>query len=105
MADQDVKVGFGEKLDLSDLGGWLVGAFRPGGTKKKGVELNGTSELTKGLKIIDVDTHLSERGDLWTARLPAALKSKGPYVKRVGHLDYWHIGEDAISPAGVSVID
>ena len=105
MADQDVKVGFGEKLDLSDLGGWLVGAFRPGGTKKKGVDLNGTSELTSGLKIIDVDTHLSERGDLWTARLPAALKSKGPYVKRVGHLDYWHIGEDAISPAGVSVID
>lgn len=106
MAD-DGKFGFGEKLDLEDteVAGWLVGAFQPGGTIKPAVDLKGTSELTKDIKIVDVDTHLSEPGDLWTARLPQSLKAKAPYIKRVGAMDYWHIGDEVISPGGASVID
>tara|TARA_R110001606_G_scaffold381211_1_gene542235 strand:+ start:19406 stop:20683 length:1278 start_codon:yes stop_codon:yes gene_type:complete len=107
MAD-DGKFGFGEKLNLEDdtqVAGWLVSAFKPGGTIKPAVELNGTTELTKDIKIVDVDTHLSEPGDLWTARLPQSMKSKAPYIKRVGAMDYWHIGDEIISPGAASVID
>ncbi|MDB5869869.1 MAG: amidohydrolase [Polaromonas sp.] len=96
--------GFGEKLDLTEVGGWLVNAFRPGGVRKEGLELTGRSELTKDIKIIDVDTHLSEPGDMWSARLPDSMKSRAPYIKRVGHMDYWHIGNEIICPGGASVI-
>jgi predicted TIM-barrel fold metal-dependent hydrolase len=101
------KFGFGEQIgvEATQVAGWLVGAFRPGGTIKPPVDLHGTSELTKGIKIIDVDTHFSEPPDLWSARLPAALKAKAPYIKRVGDLDYWHIGDKVISPGGAAVID
>lgn len=104
MAEKESKFGFGEVVDVNEVGGWMVGAFRPGGTVKPAVELNGTTELTKDVKIIDVDTHLSEPGDLWSARLPESMKSKAPYVKKVGDIDYWHIGDQAISPGGASVI-
>lgn len=107
MDDQDSKFGFSEGLGVDDtqVGGWLVGAFRPGGTILPGFESRGTSKLTDGIKIVDVDSHFTEKGDLWTARLPESMKSKAPYVKRVGHMDYWHIGEQVISPAGASVIN
>ncbi len=105
MAEKEAKFGFGEVVDTSEVGGWLVGAFRPGGTIKPGVDLKGTTELTKGLKIIDVDTHFSEPSDLWSARLPQSMKSRAPYIKRVGDVDYWHIGDQAISPGGASVIN
>jgi predicted TIM-barrel fold metal-dependent hydrolase len=105
MAEQESKFGFGETVDVSEVGGWLIGAFRPGGTRKPASDVKGTSDLTRGIKIIDVDTHFTEPGDLWTARLPQALKSRGPYIKRVGHLDFWHIGDTRISPSGASVID
>lgn len=104
----DAKFGFGEELGVEatqQVGGWLVDAFRPGGVIKPGLDLKGTSALTHGIKIIDVDTHLSEPGDLWTARLPQALKARAPYMKRVGAMDYWHIGDKPISPGGASVID
>ena len=107
MAEDDAKFGFGEAvgIDATQVGGWLVDAFKPGGVIKEGVELNGTSELTKDIKIIDVDTHFTEKADLWSARLPDSMKARAPYMKRVGALDYWHIGETVISPAGASVID
>ncbi|MEQ0558279.1 amidohydrolase family protein [Amycolatopsis sp. NEAU-NG30] len=40
-------------------------------------------ESIKGIKIIDVDTHLTEPGDLWTSRAPAKFKD---LVPRVVHL-------------------
>ena len=107
MADDDGKFGFGEQLgvEATQVGGWLVDAFKPGGVIKPGVELHGSSTLTNDIKIVDVDTHFSERPDLWTARLPESMKSRAPYIKRVGAMDYWHIGEQLISPGGACVID
>ncbi|MCF8534504.1 MAG: amidohydrolase [Reyranella sp.] len=104
---EDGKFGFGEELgvDATQVGGWLVDAFTPGGVIKPGVELKGRSALTKDIKIIDVDTHFTELPDLWTARLPESMKARAPYVKRVGAMDYWHIGDQLISPCGASVID
>ena len=39
------------------------------------------AELIKGIKVIDVDTHLSEPHDLWTSRAPAKWKDLVPQVK------------------------
>lgn len=102
---EDGKFGFGEVVDISqESGGWLVAAFEPGGTIKPAVDLKGTSKLTKDIKIIDVDTHLSEASDLWTSRMPASLKSRAPYIKKLGNVEYWHIDGKPISPGGASVI-
>ncbi|MFA7554600.1 MAG: amidohydrolase family protein [Spongiibacteraceae bacterium] len=102
---EDDKFGFGEVVDVSkESGGWLVAAFEPGGTIKPGIKLNGTSDLTKDIKIIDVDTHLSEAPDLWSSRLPASMKSKAPYIKKLANVEYWHIDGQPISPGGASVI-
>src|SRR3546814_17262900 len=103
MDDQETKFGFSEGLgvDETQVGGWLVGAFRPGGTVLPGFETRGTTDITKDIKIIDVDSHFTEKGDLWTARLPESMKATAPYVKRLGHLAYWHIGEAEIGrPSG-----
>jgi len=104
---EEGKFGFGEQLDVeaTQVAGWLVDAFLPGGVICPGVELKGTSSLTRDIKIVDVDTHLTEPPDLWTARLPEGLKARGPYMKRVGEMDYWHIGDKVIAPGGASVID
>ena len=52
---EDAKFGFGEELgvDATQVGGWLVDAFTPGGVIKEGIDLYGTSSLTKDIKIID----------------------------------------------------
>lgn len=104
---EDPKFGFGEELgvEATQVGGWLVDAFQPGGVIKEGVELKGVSDLTRGIKIVDVDTHFTERPDLWTSRLPDSMKARAPYMKRVGAMDYWHIGEKLIAPGGACVID
>jgi len=39
------------------------------------------AELVKGIKVIDVDTHLSEPHDLWTSRAPAKWKDRVPQVR------------------------
>jgi predicted TIM-barrel fold metal-dependent hydrolase len=40
------------------------------------------SELVKGIKIIDVDTHISEPLDLWTSRAPAKWRDRVPQMRR-----------------------
>ncbi|PHR11802.1 MAG: amidohydrolase [Sphingopyxis sp.] len=107
MSEDSEKFSFGAELgvDETQVGGWLVGAFKDGGKVVPAADLQGTSELTKGIKIIDVDTHFTERGDLWTSRMPASMKDRTPYMKREGSMDYWFIGDELISPAGACVID
>lgn len=107
MSDDGEKFSFGAELgvDETQVGGWLVGAFKDGGVIKKAADLKGTSALTKDIKIVDVDTHLTEKGDLWTSRMPAGMKDRAPYLKREGAMDYWFIGDKLIAPGGASVID
>ena len=38
-------------------------------------------ESIKGIKVIDVDTHLTEPGDLWTSRAPAKYVDLVPRVE------------------------
>ena len=38
------------------------------------------------VKVIDADTHLTERHDLWSSRVPAGMKDRMPHVAEVdGH--------------------
>jgi predicted TIM-barrel fold metal-dependent hydrolase len=47
-----------------------------------------------GLKVIDVDTHLSEPPDLWTARAPAALRDRMPQRRVIDGELRWVIDRD-----------
>jgi len=51
-------------------------------------------ELLAGIKIIDVDTHLSEPHDLWTSRAPESIKNLVPRVVETNGKKHWVIGED-----------
>jgi hypothetical protein len=46
-------------------------------------------DALRGIKIIDVDTHLTEPPDLWTSQVPANSRDRVPYVKRTGEVDQW----------------
>ena len=51
-------------------------------------------ELLQGIKVIDVDTHVSEWHSLWTDRAPAKLKNLLPRMVGEGAERRWVIGED-----------
>src|SRR5579871_856863 len=50
----------------------------------------GVAELA-GIKVIDVDTHLTEPHDLWTSRAPAKWKERVPQVKMLDGQMSWVI--------------
>ena len=51
-------------------------------------------EMLAGIKIIDVDTHVSEWPELWTERAPAAYKNRMPRIVGKGAERKWIIDED-----------
>jgi predicted TIM-barrel fold metal-dependent hydrolase len=69
-------------------------------------------ESIKGIKVLDVDTHLTEPGDLWTSRAPAKYKELVPRVVFVkedyfaknfgykptsqGPSPVWMVGQDTV---------
>jgi predicted TIM-barrel fold metal-dependent hydrolase len=50
--------------------------------------------MLAGIKIIDVDTHVSEWADLWTSRATAEMKPLMPRLVGDGEARHWVIGED-----------
>lgn len=54
----------------------------------------GWREMLAGIKIIDVDTHLSEPADLWTSRAPAALRDRVPRLVEKDGKSRWVIDVD-----------
>jgi uncharacterized protein len=65
-----------------------VATLRPGGTSAR--------ELLAGIKIIDVDTHVSEWPELWTERAPASMKHRVPRIVGEGAQRRWVIDEDTL---------
>jgi predicted TIM-barrel fold metal-dependent hydrolase len=64
--------------------------------------------LPAGLRIVDCDSHLTEKHDLWTRRAPAAYKRRVPRVEKIDGRDTWVMedGEHRLGFAGAgSVID
>jgi uncharacterized protein len=46
-------------------------------------------DLFDRFHVIDVDTHLTEPPDVWTARMPVALHDRIPHIERVDGRDVW----------------
>ena len=58
------------------------------------------------VKVIDADTHLTERHDLWTSRAPAGMKDRLPHVAEVDGQATWVIGDAVLGRAGAGgVVD
>lgn len=59
-----------------------------------------------GLRVVDADTHLTERHDLWTSRAPAGMKDRMPHVTDVDGQATWVVGEAVLGRAGAGgVVD
>ncbi len=58
------------------------------------------------LKVIDADTHLTERHDLWTSRAPSALRDRMPHVTQVDGQATWVVEGEVLGRAGAGgVVD
>jgi predicted TIM-barrel fold metal-dependent hydrolase len=56
--------------------------------------------------VVDADTHLTERHDLWTSRVPAALKDRMPHVEHIDGDQQWVIEGAVMGRAGAGgVVD
>jgi len=53
-----------------------------------------SKSVLSGLRLVDVDTHLTEPHDLWTSRAPASLRDKVPQVKVVNGERGWFVNGD-----------
>ncbi|MBV1916472.1 MAG: amidohydrolase [Sphingomonadaceae bacterium] len=64
-----------------------------------------TSDSLQGLKIIDVDTHITEWADLWTSRATPKYKDRVPRVKMVDGKPAWFLDDhDLATPHAYSAI-
>ena len=52
------------------------------------------------VKVIDADTHLTERHDLWTGRAPAGMVDRMPHVERVDGKAMWIVEGEVLGRAG-----
>src|SRR5690349_8880132 len=71
---------------------WTDEGYLPGGVIKEvdyAQQATGLHPLLEGIKIVDCDTHFTEPPDLFTARAPARLKDKMPYIRRIDGVDRW----------------
>lgn len=86
---------------------WSAEGYTAGGAIREvdyASQSGGLDPSLKGIKIVDCDTHVTEAPDLFTSQAPAALKSKMPYVKRVGGVDRWFVGDRDFGTLGGNVI-
>ena len=59
-----------------------------------------TRDLFDRMRVIDVDTHLTEPPDLWTARFPAARHDEVPHIERIDGRDTWVAGGTRLGAPG-----
>ena len=58
-----------------------------------------------GIQVIDVDTHLTERHDLWTSRAPRGYEDRLPRVREIGGQPMWVLdGSIELGRAGPSSV-
>jgi uncharacterized protein len=64
-----------------------------------------TSTLDQ-VRVVDADTHLTERHDLWTSRAPAGMKDRMPHVTEVDGQATWVVEGAVLGRAGAGgVVD
>jgi predicted TIM-barrel fold metal-dependent hydrolase len=54
------------------------------------------SVMLDPVKVIDADTHLTERHDLWTSRAPAAFRDRVPHVTEVDGSATWVVEDNVL---------
>ncbi len=59
---------------------------------------------TGDLRVIDVDTHLSEPGDLWTSRAPVGWVDRVPQTREVDGVEHWFIDGVDMGFAGAASV-
>ena len=59
------------------------------------------TDLFDRYKVVDVDSHLTEPPDTWTARFPASRHDDVPHVERIDGQDVWMAGGDRLGRAGL----
>jgi len=59
-----------------------------------------TTDLFDAFDVIDVDTHLTEPPDVWTARVPKALQDLVPHIERIDGQDVWMVDGQRIGAPG-----
>jgi predicted TIM-barrel fold metal-dependent hydrolase len=59
-----------------------------------------TTDLFDAFDVIDVDTHLTEPPDVWTARVPQALQDLVPHIERIEGQDVWMVDGQRIGAPG-----
>ncbi len=58
------------------------------------------SELVAGLRVVDADSHMTERHDLFTERAPKGYEDKVPHVVQMDGMDMWVIEGKTFGKAG-----
>lgn len=59
-----------------------------------------TTDLFDRYAVIDVDTHLTEPPDVWTARMPAAMHDQVPHIERIEGQDVWMAAGERLGAPG-----
>ncbi len=57
-------------------------------------------DLFDRFAVIDVDTHLTEPPDTWTARMPSAVHDDVPHIERIEGQDVWMAGGNRLGSPG-----
>jgi len=57
-------------------------------------------QLVDGLRVVDADSHMTERHDLFTERAPKGYEDKVPHVERLDGQDMWVIEGKTFGKAG-----
>ena len=57
-------------------------------------------ELVEGLRVVDADSHMTERHDLFTTRAPKGYEDRVPRVERIDGMDMWVIEGKTFGKAG-----
>jgi predicted TIM-barrel fold metal-dependent hydrolase len=58
------------------------------------------TDLFDRFRVIDVDTHLTEPPDVWTARMPAAMHDRVPHIERQDGQDVWMADGERLGAPG-----
>ncbi|MCU1400542.1 MAG: amidohydrolase 2, partial [Acidimicrobiales bacterium] len=57
-------------------------------------------DLFERHSVIDVDTHLTEPPDVWTARMPTSMHDQVPHIERIDGKDVWMVSGERLGAPG-----
>jgi len=52
-------------------------------------------------RVVDIDTHVTEPGDVWTDRVAKKWGNRVPHIRRVGRTEVWFVGDKPVHAPGV----